>query len=137
MSDYIKTNNVRTLGQKIRKYVFDKIYFKFGEYNHDKDKWEFKPLKIFRIKLHKSKKAYIGYDFVNYQWCPYNLFKITGSSTERFHRGGDHWIRTYYKEKYLWQLKFKVVREEEENEDELLEDMRVEFANQCAGYGVL
>ena len=26
MSDYIKTNNVRTLGQKIRKYVFDKIY---------------------------------------------------------------------------------------------------------------
>ena len=137
MSNYIKTKDVRTLGQKIRKYVFDIIYFKFGEYNHDKDKWEFKPLIIFRIKLHKTKEAYIGYDFVNYQWCPYNLFKITGSSTERFHRGGDHWIRTYYKEKNLWQKNFVVIREEEENEDEFLEECRIEEANMMAGYGIL
>ena len=137
MSDYIKTNNVRTLGQKIRKYVFDIIYFKFGEYNHDKDKWEFNPLIIFRIKLHKTKEAYVGFDFVNYQWCPYNPFKITGSSTERFHRGGDHWIRTYYKEKYLWQKNFSVIREEEYNEDDLLEECRGEEANMMAGYGIL
>ena len=137
MSDNLKAEDVQTLGQKIRQYVFDIIYFKFGEYNHDKDKWEFKPLIIFRIKLHKTKKAYIGYDFVNYQWCPYNPFKITGSSTVRFHRGGDHWIRTYYKEKYLWQLKFIVVRTEKFNEDELLEEAWVEQMNMMQGYGIL
>ena len=132
MSEYIKTKDVRTLGQKIRGYLF----FKLHEISEE-GKWEFKPLTIFRIKVKTSKKAYIGYDFDEYQWCPYNPFKITGRSTESFSRGGDHWIRTYYKEKYLWQHKFKVVREEEVNEDELLEDCRVEFANQCAGYGVL
>ena len=122
----------RTLIQKIRGHLF----FRLHDISED-GKWEFKPLIIFRIKVKKSKKAYVGYDFVNYQWCPYNPFKITGSSTERFPRGGEHWIRYYYKVKYLWQLKFKVVREEEENEDELLEVLRVEFANQCAGYGIL
>ena len=137
MSDYIKTKDVRTLGQKIREYVSRKLFFKFHEYNEDKDKWEFKPLIIFRIKLHKTKEAYIGYDFVNYQWCPYNPFKITGSSTERFSFQRDHWIRTYYKEKYLWQKNFSVIREEEYNEDDLLEECRVEEANMMAGYGIL
>ena len=137
MSDYIKTKDVRTLGQKIRKYVFDIIYFKFGEYNHDKDKWEFKPLIIFRIKLHKTKKAYIGYDFVNYQWCPYNPFKITCESTERFSFQRNHWIKTYYKEKYLWQLKFIVVRTSEYNEDEYLDNAWCEEMNMMAGYDIL
>ena len=137
MSDNLKTKDVLTLGQKIRQYVFDIIYFKFGEYNHDKDKWEFKPLIIFRIKLHKTKKAYIGYDSDEYQWCPYNPFKITCESTERFSFQRDHWIKTYYKEKYLWQLKFIVVRTEKFNEDELLEEAWVEQMNMMQGYGIL
>ena len=137
MSDYIKTKDVRTLGQKIREYLFLKFFLKFNEYNHDKDTWEFKPLKIFRIKLHKLREHPIGYESDNYLWCPYNFFKITGSSTERFSFQRDHWIRTYYKEKYLWQKNFSVIREEEYNEDDLLEECRVEEANMMAGYGIL
>ena len=138
MSNYIKTKDVRTLGQKIRKYVFDIIYLKFGEYNEDKKKWEFKPLKIFRIKLHKATyKAGFGYDFINHQWCPYNFFKITKTISERYRIDFDHWVRTDYLEKYLWQKNFVLVRTEKYNEDELLEDAWVEHMNMMQGYGIL
>ena len=127
----------RALVQKIRNLYFYNIFLKIHEYNEDKKKWEFKPLILFRIKLNKNKKTYIGYDFDHYLWCPYNPLKITGESTERFSRDRNDWIKTYYKEKYLWQLKFKVVRTSEYNEDEFLDDVWREEMNFMAGVDIL
>ena len=141
----------RTLVQTIRNYVFDIIYLKFGEYNHDKNKWEFKPLKIFRIKWEKlistptRRPSVSGFATAKCVWCPYNFFKITSSYSEWYKKEEfspykvlpDTWVKTVYLEKYLWQLKFIVVRTEKFNEDELLERCEIDQANMMAGYGIL
>ena len=129
--------------QTIRNFYFFKIFLKIHEYNEDKEKWEFKPFILFRIKWEKlmltptRRPSVSNFTTAKCIWCPYNFFKITSSYSEWYNVDFNTWVRTDYLEKYLWQKNFIVVRTEKYNEDDLLEDMRVEHANQCAGYGVL
>ena len=141
----------RTLVQTIRNFYHYKLFLKLYEYNELKEKWEFKPLKIFRIKWEKlistptRRPSVSGFATAKCVWCPYNFFKITSSYSEWYKKEEfspykvlpDTWVKNVYLEKYLWQLKFIVVRTEKFNEDELLEEAWVEQMNMMQGYGIL